>query len=171
MYLYPSRVSDELLSIIRDEPRVCKYIDLPIQHINDRILKKMNRSTTKKQIFSLVDKIRKKVPGVALRTSLITGFPSETDREFKEMLAFMEDVRFERLGAFMYSREEGTKSWSFTGQIPRKTKVERFNRIMALQQSISAEVNKSMMGKTITALVEEKRKAIIWGAASTMPLR
>jgi ribosomal protein S12 methylthiotransferase len=158
LYLYPSRVSDELLSIIRDEPRVCKYIDLPIQHISDRILRKMNRKTTKKQILSLVEKVRKNVPGVAVRTSLITGFPSETDREFKEMLAFMEDVRFERLGAFLYSREEGTKAYSFTGQIPQKIKIERFNRIMAVQQSISTEVNKSMMGKTIKALVEEKEE-------------
>ncbi|MDD2702750.1 MAG: MiaB/RimO family radical SAM methylthiotransferase [Candidatus Omnitrophica bacterium] len=163
LYLYPSRVNDELLSIIRDEPRVCKYIDLPIQHISDRILRKMNRKTTKKQILSLIGKIRRNVPGVALRTSLITGFPSETDGEFKEMLEFMEDIRFERLGAFIYSREEGTKAYSLPGQIPRKIKVERFNRIMAVQQAISAEVNKGLTGKKITALVEEKGEGYYLG--------
>ncbi len=163
LYLYPGRIKDELLDIIRDEPRICKYIDLPVQHISDRLLKKMNRKTTQKMIRALIAKIRKKIPGVALRTALITGFPSETEREFRELLAFMEDVRFERLGAFMYSREEGTPAYSFAGQVPQKIKTERFNRIMETQQRISAEVNRRMMGSMIDVLVEEKKEGCYLG--------
>ena len=117
LYLYPCRITDELLQLIKNSPKVCKYIDLPIQHINDRILKLMNRETKKIDILKLIEKIRKTIPSVALRTSIIVGFPSETDKEFKELLKFIEEIRFERLGAFIYSKEEGTAAYNFKKQI------------------------------------------------------
>lgn len=157
LYLYPSRISDELLGLIRDEPKICKYIDLPIQHINERILKLMHRHTSKSDILSLIDKIRKSIPSVALRTSIIAGFPTETDREFKELLKFLEDARFERLGAFIYSREEGTPAYNFKNQIPGKIALERFNAIMLLQQKISADINKKFLGSRLDILIDEKQ--------------
>ncbi|MFH0827734.1 MAG: 30S ribosomal protein S12 methylthiotransferase RimO [Candidatus Omnitrophota bacterium] len=163
LYLYPSRVSDDLLKIIRDEERFCKYLDLPVQHINNRILKLMNRQTKKKDILELIDKARKIIPGVCLRTSVIVGFPSETEEEFKELACFIEDVKFERLGAFIYSREEDTRAYSFPGQIPKKLKSQRFDFIMARQQEISKEVNQKFMGKTLRVLIDEKQKEYYTG--------
>ncbi len=163
LYLYPNRVSDELLEIISSHPRVCKYIDLPVQHINSRILKLMNRRTAKNDILKLIDKIRRKNPGIAIRTSIIVGFPSETDKEFKELLDFVKDVKFERLGAFIYSREEGTPAYSFEKQISHKAKMERFNKVMAIQQGISAELNKKFFGKVIDVLIEEKENGVYLG--------
>lgn len=163
LYLYPSRVSNELLAVIKDEERICKYIDLPLQHINNRILKLMNRKTQKKQILDLIEKIRKAIPSVALRTSLIVGFPSETEKEFKELLNFINEVKFERMGAFIYSREEGTLAYSLTKQIPPQIKSRRFNEIMSLQQKISREVNKKFLDKNIDVLIEEKEAGYYLG--------
>lgn len=159
LYLYPNRVSADLLKIVRDSDKVCKYIDLPIQHINGRLLKLMNRNTTKKEIIALIDKIRKTIPGVFLRSSVIVGFPSETDKEFKELLSFLGEIKFERLGAFTYSREAGTPAYGFRGQLPRRTKAARLNAVMSLQQKISAEVNKKFLGRTIKVLIDQKDPA------------
>lgn len=156
LYLYPERVSDELLEVIKNEPKICKYIDLPLQHINDRILKLMHRRTTKNDILKLIDKIRKKIPGIAIRTSVITGFPSETDKDFKELMDFVEDIKFERLGAFIYSREEGTPAYNFKKQVSREVKRARFNAIMSKQQEISREVNNKFLGRVIDVLIDEK---------------
>lgn len=158
LYLHPRRLTDELLELIRLSPKVCKYIDLPIQHINDRILKLMNRKITGSETLRLIDKIRRKVPQAALRTSIIVGFPSETDKEFKELLKALEQVKFERLGAFVYSREEGTAAYSFKKQLPQKTKLERFNAVMSLQQEISRALNKKFLGRTIEVLVDTKEE-------------
>lgn len=155
LYLYPTRISDELLRVIKDEPCVCKYIDVPIQHINERILRLMNRRTAKIEIIRLIEKIKKNIPNVALRTSLIVGFPSETDKEFKELLNFVEEIKFERLGVFMYSREEDTPAYSLRPQISRKVKVERFNIIMEKQQRISQENNQRLLGTTMEVLIDE----------------
>ncbi len=156
LYLYPSRISDRLLDIISSEARVCKYLDLPIQHASNRILRLMRRKTTKDELLGVIERIRSKVKGAAIRTSLIVGFPSETDKEFKELLSFIKDVRFERLGVFIYSREEGTAAYNFNKQIPQKVKEERFNEIMSFQQQISSEVNSKFIGKTLKVLVDEK---------------
>lgn len=156
LYLYPKRITEGLLYLINASPRICKYIDLPIQHINSRILKLMNRDTAKKDIFELIEKVRKKIPGVYLRTSIIVGFPSETDSEFRELLKFMQEVKFERLGAFIYSREEGTAAYGFKGQLPLKVKQERFNAVMSLQQHISRQVNNCLLGKTLDVLIDER---------------
>ncbi|MFA5063517.1 MAG: MiaB/RimO family radical SAM methylthiotransferase [Candidatus Omnitrophota bacterium] len=156
LYLNPNRITDELLGLIKNEPKICKYIDLPVQHINDRILKLMNRNITKKDIMKIIDNIRKTIPQVALRTSIIVGFPSETDKEFKELLKFIKEVGFERLGAFSYSAEEGTPACNFKGQISKKMKSERLNAVMLAQQAISARVNQKFLGKTLEVLVDEE---------------
>ncbi len=156
LYLYPGSVVNELLEVMAAEPKICKYIDLPVQHINDRILKLMHRRTRKKDILDLIDKIRKKIPGVAIRTSLITGFPSETEKEFGELLEFIADVKFERLGAFTYSREEGTSAHRLKGQVPEKIKSERFNRIMSCQKQVSEQNNRNFLGRVMDILIDEK---------------
>lgn len=158
LYLYPSRVTDELLELVRQEQKICKYIDLPIQHINDRILRLMHRQTSKKDILSLIDKIRKEIPDAAIRTSLIVGFPTERDEEFKELVEFIQDIRFERLGVFIYSREEGTPAYRLKGQIPEKIKQERLDTIMSLQQRISQEINREFLGKIMDVLIDEKEQ-------------
>ena len=157
LYLNPQRITNELLEWVSSHEQVCKYIDLPIQHINNRILKLMNRKITKEEIISLIKKIRKVIPGVYLRTSLIVGFPSETDREFSELLEFVKEVKFERLGAFIYSREEDTPAYNFKGQIDKLLKQERFNIIMSAQQQIASALNSKSLGKTIPVLIEEKQ--------------
>jgi len=159
LYLYPNRISDELLNLIKDEPRICKYIDLPVQHINDRILRLMRRHTRKKDILKVIDKIRKTIPNVGIRTSLIVGFPSETDKEFKELLEFIEEIKFERLGAFMYSREEGTPAYNFKKQVLNRIKSERFNVLMSCQQEISRSINQKFLGKILDVLIDEKDPA------------
>lgn len=156
LYLHPGRISDELLELINDEPKFCKYIDLPLQHINDRILKLMGRKTTKQEILRVIDRIRKKVADITIRTSFIVGFPSETDKDFKELMDFIEKVKFERLGAFIYSREEGTPAYDFKKQVPDGIKKERFDAIMLKQQEISRDVNMKLLGKTIDVLIDEK---------------
>ncbi|MFZ2602795.1 MAG: MiaB/RimO family radical SAM methylthiotransferase [Candidatus Omnitrophota bacterium] len=159
LYLYPDfKLVDELLTLMKDEPRICKYIDLPIQHINDRILKLMNRQSTKSDIMKIVDRIRKRAPEAAIRTTLIVGFPSESDKEFKELFNFIESVKFERLGVFTYSREEDTPAYDFKKQIPEKTKQLRLNQIMLRQQELAAEFNRSMRQKVIDVLIDEPIK-------------
>jgi ribosomal protein S12 methylthiotransferase len=158
LYLYPNRLTDELLELIKDEPRICKYVDLPLQHINERILKLMRRDTAQKDILNLMHKIRKVIPSAAIRTSIIVGFPSETDKEFKELLNFIEEVKFEKLGAFIYSKEEGTAAYDFRNQVPKKIKIERFNALMSLQQRVSQEANQKFLGKTVEVLIEEREK-------------
>jgi len=157
LYLYPNRITDELLEVIGDTPQICKYVDLPVQHINERILKLMRRNTTKKGILRLIAKIRKKIPGVALRTSLIVGFPSETEREFNELLTFIDEVRFERLGAFIYSREEDTPAYYLRKQIPERVKIQRLDSLMQKQQMISRDINAGFLGKTMKVLIDEER--------------
>jgi len=158
LYLYPGRVSDELLGLIADSPTVCKYVDLPLQHINNRILKLMRRGMPKKDILRLIEKVRKRIPDVAIRTSLIVGFPSETEKEFAELSKFVEEVKFERLGVFIYSREEGTSAFNFKQQIPQKIKSQRFNALMSRQQIISQKINQKFLGKTVKVLIDEKEE-------------
>lgn len=156
LYLHPARITNELLSVIKDEPKVCKYIDLPVQHINDRILKLMNRKIAKKEIIKVITRVRKAISGVALRTSIIVGFPGETDKEFQELLTFVKEEKFERLGAFIYSAEEGTPAYNFKGQLPKEVKTERLDLIMSAQKEISTALNHKFLGKTLEVLVEEE---------------
>jgi ribosomal protein S12 methylthiotransferase len=156
LYLNPARITDELLDVIKDEPKICKYIDLPIQHINNSILRSMNRRVTRKDIEKIIAKARKAIPGVALRTSIIVGFPGETEKQFKELLDFIREINFERLGAFSYSREEGTPAYDFKGQVPDKIKSKRLDLIMSAQQDISAALNHNLKGKTLEILIDEE---------------
>lgn len=162
-YLHPLRITDSLLDLIAKEERICKYIDLPLQHINDRILKLMNRPFGKKETFALIDKIRKKIPGCFIRTTVIVGFPTEGEKEFNELLAFLKEVKFERLGAFIYSREENTPAYEISPQVHPKIKESRFAQVMKLQQDINREVNQKFIGKEIEVLVEEKVNGIFIG--------
>jgi len=163
LYLYPSRVTDELLKLVKNEERICKYIDLPVQHINSRILKLMRRRMNKVDILKTINKIRKIVPQAAIRTSVIVGFPGETDKEFKELLDFIKEAKFERLGAFIYSAEEGTPAYKLRNRISPKVLSERFNAVMLIQQDISREINSGFMGKELEVLIEEKDKDVYLG--------
>ncbi len=156
LYTHPAHYSDEFIFTIRDTPKICRYLDIPIQHINDAILKKMNRHITRKEIIELIGKIRKNISGIALRTSIIVGFPGETEETFKELLDFLKEARFEKLGAFIYSREEGSRAYKFQGQIPENIKQQRFDEVMKTQQAISSDINRSFLGKTIKVLIDEK---------------
>lgn len=156
LYAHPNHIIDELIKLIAEDKRLCNYIDLPIQHINNRILKLMNRKITKKEITALIKKIRKMIPQVALRTSLIVGFPSETEEEFQELLDFMDEAKFERLGAFIYSHEEGTEAFNLRDQVPEKIKSARFETLMQKQQEISNEVLKRFIGRNLEVIIEEK---------------
>jgi len=163
LYLHPGHIKDELLNLIKEIPVICKYIDLPIQHINDRILKLMNRNIKREQILKLLEKIRKKIPEVTIRTSVIVGFPTEKDSEFKELLRFISEEKFERLGVFTYSREEDTPAYRLPGQIPERIKLERFNTIMQVQKEISEKLNQSLLGKEMDVLVEDRDKDLYIG--------
>ena len=156
LYTHPAHYSDELISVIREEKKMCKYLDLPIQHISDKMLKNMNRKTTAKDIKALIEKLRKQIPGISLRTSIIVGFPGESQKDFKELISFVKEARFEKLGVFMYSKEEGTSAASFKGQIPESVKASRLDELMRLQQEVSVDMNRSFMGKTLEVLIDEK---------------
>lgn len=156
LYTHPAHYNKDLLDVIRDEASICKYLDLPIQHISDKILKRMNRHVKSEDIKKLIDAIRKKIPGVAIRTSVIVGFPGETKEDFLELLNFLKETRFDRLGAFIYSREEGTKAYDFRGHISESEKGERLHQIMEAQKEVSLENNKKYLGKTLKVLIEEK---------------
>lgn len=156
LYTHPAHYTEELISTIRDEEKICGYLDLPIQHISDKILKMMNRHTTKKDIMKLIQTLRKKIKGLVLRSSIIVGFPGETEEDFKELLNFIRETRFERLGAFIYSKEEGTEAAAFECQVPDKVKEERFDELMKAQQAISRDVNKAYLGKKVEVLIDEK---------------
>lgn len=158
LYTHPAHYTDELIDTIRSEEKVCRYLDLPIQHINDGILKRMNRRVTKRQIAGLIEKLRTRLPGLVLRTSIIVGFPGETDREFRELLGFLRSVRFEKLGAFIYCRETGTKAARSPGQVPEAVKSERLDELMRQQQEISLRINKTSVGKTVRVLIDEREE-------------
>ncbi|MDD5173780.1 MAG: 30S ribosomal protein S12 methylthiotransferase RimO [Candidatus Omnitrophica bacterium] len=155
LYTHPAHYSGRLIDTLRDEKKICGYLDLPIQHISDPVLKKMNRHTTRKEIICLIEKLRKNIPDLTLRTSVIIGFPGETDKEFKELMAFLEDTRFEKLGAFIYSAEDLSRAYKFPRHVPDKIKNERFDEVMKLQQKISADINRSYMGKIVNVLIDE----------------
>ncbi len=156
LYAHPGNFPQELTAVIKEEPAICKYIDLPLQHINDRILKKMGRETSRRQIFSLVGRLRAEIPGLAIRTTLIVGFPGETDAEFKELLDFIRQMRFERLGLFKYSRETGSRAYNFSRQVPEEVRQSRYEQALSLQQHISEKLNEGFLGKQLRVLIDEQ---------------
>lgn len=153
-YLYPEAVTDELIATIRDSEKILPYFDIPIQHISDRILSLMNRRTNQKQILTLLKKIKEQIPHATLRTSLISGFPTETEAEHRELVSFVKQGWFDRLGVFPYSTEEGTRAARIVGKIPKQIKTRRANQIMKLSAGISKEKNLTKIGKTYPVLVE-----------------
>ena len=154
LYLYPEGITDELLEEIVSNPKISKYFDIPIQHISDGILKKMNRKTSKEQIINLIKKIKSKIPNAILRTSLIVGFPSETKEQFEELVDFVKFAKFDKLGVFMYSKEEGTPASKIKEQIHGNTKKARYNKIMSIQQGISKINLENKIGKKEEVLIE-----------------
>ncbi len=154
LYAYPEEITEELLNVIASEDKICNYLDMPIQHASDKILKKMGRRTNKEELENIIKKARKIVPDIALRTSLISGFPQESEEDFKELLDFVGKMRFDRLGVFTYSCEEGTPAASFEGQIDEETKEARKGEIMKLQEEISEEKNNDRVGKCFDVFIE-----------------
>ena len=166
LYLDPQSFDDSLIELISGQRRICKYIDFPIQHINDRILKLMNRNTSRKYLINKIKFIRKKIKNVVIRSSVIVGFPTETEKEFGELLSFIKEVKFERLGAFIYSREEGTPAYNFKPQVHYKTKQKRFTQLMEAQREIAYAFNRKMIGKKTEVLVERKEGNYFTGRTS-----
>ena len=155
LYSYPEGITDELIDTVANNPKIAKYFDIPIQHISNAVLKRMNRKTSKEKIENLLEKIRNKIPNVTLRTSLIVGFPGETEEQFEELLEFVKKAKFDKLGTFMYSKEEGTPASRLPEQIHGNTKKARYNKIMKAQKQISLEKQENKIGKTYKVLVED----------------
>lgn len=156
LYCYPENITDELINEMASNPKVLHYIDMPIQHSEDRILKLMGRRSTKKDLTNIINKMRNSMPDMCIRTTLITGFPSETEDEFKAQCDFIEEIGFDRLGVFTYSPEEGTPAAKMQNQIDEDIKLERKNYIMAVQQNVSADICRDYIGKTLEVIVEGK---------------
>ena len=166
MYTHPAHLDSEVIDIIAREKKICKYIDLPLQHINDQILKKMNRKVNRAQIEDLITEIRRRVPGVVLRTTFIVGFPGETEKRFSELYDFVQRTRFDRLGVFSYSREENTAAAVWAGQVAEKVKEHRRGVLMRLQQKIARENNRKYLGKDLEVLIEHNTRKGFWTGRS-----
>ncbi|MGN0281746.1 MAG: 30S ribosomal protein S12 methylthiotransferase RimO [Prevotella sp.] len=156
-YAYPTHFPWELLKVMREKPNVCKYLDIALQHISDHMLERMNRHVTKAQTYELIERIRREVPGIHLRTTLMVGFPDETEEDFEELMEFTRKVRFERMGAFAYSEEEGTFSAEhYEDNVAEDIKQARLNKLMSLQQQISAELEAEKVGKVMKVVIDRK---------------
>ncbi len=155
-YAYPSKFPLEVLDTINELPKVCKYLDMPLQHISNPVLKAMRRQITKEETRELIETAREKVPGITIRTTFLVGFPGETEADFQELLDFVGEMRFERVGVFQYSHEENTDAYALTDDIPAKIKEERANRLMDLQRDISAELNQEKIGLEMRILIDRK---------------
>lgn len=154
LYCYPDRITNSLIDEIASNPKVVKYLDIPVQHISTPVLKRMNRRDSEESIREIISKLRNRIPGIYLRTTVMTGFPGETDEDFDKLLAFVKETRFERLGAFVYSREEGTPAYDLSDQVPEKLKRKRYELIMREQRKIHAAINKATVGKTLRVINE-----------------
>lgn len=154
MYCYPNNFTNELIETFASLDKVCKYVDLPLQHASNRLLASMNRYDTREEVETLLAKLRKRIPGIVIRTTFIVGFPGETDADFEELKEFMEQQRFENAGVFAYSQEEGTVAGAMPNQIPDEIKQERYHELMALQAQISEEIHKDTEGQTLEVLIE-----------------
>ncbi len=156
LYCYPEEVDDELIRVMKEEPKICHYIDLPIQHASDEILRRMGRRTSREQLCETIEKLRKEIPDIAIRTTLITGFPGETEDQQEELMDFVDEMEFDRLGVFTYSPEEDTPAAQMEGQIPEEVKEERKAQIMELQQEIAFDQAEGMKGREMLAMIEGK---------------
>ena len=156
LYAYPETITDELIEVVKNENKICKYFDIPIQHISNSVLKRMNRKSNGETIKTLIKRLRKEIPEVVIRTTVMVGFPGETKEDFEELYDFIKTARFERLGAFSFSKEEGTPAEKMENQIHPMTKKSRYNKIMSLQQKIASETQEEMVGKELEVLIETK---------------
>lgn len=156
LYCYPEEITDELIRVMKEEPKICHYLDLPIQHANDDILKRMGRKTSKQELIDIVGKLRKEIPDICLRTTLITGFPGETQEQYEELYRFVSEMEFDRLGVFTYSPEEDTPAALMPDQIEESVKEERQAELMELQQEIAFEAAENMVGKEVLVMIEGK---------------
>lgn len=156
LYAYPETITDELIEVVKKNEKICNYFDIPIQHISNPVLKKMNRKSNEESIKELIKKIRKEIPNVIIRTSLIVGFPGETEDDFQKLCEFVKIAKFDRMGAFTYSKEDGTPAEKLPNQIHGNTKKARYNKIMKIQKEISDQKGKEKIGKTYEVLVENK---------------
>ncbi|MBI4690742.1 MAG: radical SAM protein, partial [Nitrospirae bacterium] len=155
LYVYPASIKESLLNVIAGEDKMCKYLDIPLQHSEDRVLRLMRRKGSRKEYLDIIKNIRHFIPDIVLRTTFITGFPSETEEEFESLINFIDEVRFDRLGVFKYSKEDGTQASKLKGQIPEAVKDMRFDKIMSRQSRISLEKNKRLIGKRFKAMIDE----------------
>ncbi len=164
LYAHPAHIDNDLIAMIKGEEKICKYLDLPIQHIDDQILTAMNRPYSSSRVWELLEQIRKNIPEIVLRTSLIVGFPGETEKKFQKLLAFIKEAQFDHLGVFIYSREEGTKAALLKGQLPERIKEERYRQIMLAQRKISWRKQREKVGRCLEVLIEKplKKKGILW---------
>ena len=156
LYCYPEEIYDELIETIRDEKKICHYLDMPIQHASDKILKRMGRRTTRQELTDIIGKLRKEIPDIVLRTTLITGFPGETQEDHEELMSFVDEMEFDRLGVFTYSPEEDTPAAIMTDQIPEELKEERRDELMELQQEISYDRGQDRIGQELLVMIEGK---------------
>ena len=156
LYTYPESITDELIKVVKENDKICKYFDIPIQHISNSVLKRMNRKSNGESIRNIIKKIRKEIPEVIIRTTIMVGFPGETAEDFDELYEFVKCTKFERLGAFSYSKEDGTPAEKLDNQIHPMTKKSRYNKIMKLQQQISEEIMKEQLGKKLEVLIEDE---------------
>ncbi len=160
LYAYPRRFTDELIDLIAAEPKICKYVDLPLQHASNKILKLMNRPDTRESIEELLGKVRERIPGVTIRSTFITGFPGETEEEFLELKAFLQTQRLDKVGIFTYSREENTAAYDLPDQITEEVMQERYHELMSIQSLISQEINESLEGRELDVLIENRDEEV-----------
>ncbi|MCS6991151.1 MAG: 30S ribosomal protein S12 methylthiotransferase RimO [Chitinophagales bacterium] len=156
-YAYPAAFPMDVLDVVRERPNICKYLDIPIQHISDAVLKRMGRQITARQTYELIDTIRQRVPGIALRTTLLVGFPGESKSDHQQLLQFVERIRFDRLGVFTYSHEEQTRAYAFADDVPAHVKLRRAQEVMELQHDISTQLNEAKVGHTIRVLLDRRQ--------------
>lgn len=155
LYTYPEDITDELIEVVKKEDKICKYFDMPIQHISDRVLKRMNRKCTGESIRKVIEKLRKEIPNVIIRTTVMVGFPGETNEDFEELYNFIKETKFDKLGAFSYSKEDGTPASRLKEQIHPMTKKSRYNKIMKLQKEISKQNEQKLLGRELEILIED----------------
>ncbi len=156
LYCYPEEIDEELIRVIKEEEKICNYLDLPIQHASDSVLKRMGRKTDRAELTQRINKLREEIPDICLRTTLISGFPGETKKDHEKLLSFVREMRFDRLGVFPYSREEDTAAAGLPGQLPERVKLARRDEIMALQQEIAFDRAADMEGRTLLVMIEGK---------------
>ena len=162
-YAYPSKFPLEVFDVMARRPEICNYLDIPLQHASDTVLERMRRQITRRETEELIRYARERVPGITIRTTMLVGFPGETDEEFEELCSFVEEMQFERVGVFQYSHEESTRAYDLPDDVPAELKAERANRVMEIQQEISLQKNQEKIGQVVKVLFDRKEGAHFYG--------